>query len=55
MAASTRAQLVSCGNCLEIEGYILNPMLLPRSHIFCETSLKSHLKNADFIKCKVCE
>ena len=55
MAASTRAQMVSCGNCLEIEGYILNPMFLPCSHIFCETCLKSHLKNADFIKCKVCE
>lgn len=46
--------LVSCGNCLEVEGYILNPVLLPCSHSFCETCIRSHLKKSDVFKCKVC-
>ena len=49
------SHVVSCCNCLEVEGYILNPKVLPCEHIFCEKCLNDHDENAKDITCYICE
>ena len=46
---------VSCGNCLEVEGYLINPVKLPCGHVFCETCLQEHHENTQVIICFTCK
>ena len=46
---------VSCGNCLEVEGYLINPVRLPCGHVFCETCLQEHHENTQVITCFTCK
>lgn len=49
------ANVVSCAHCLEVEGYLLNPKLLPCGHIFCEKCLLDHLEKKKVLECYTCE
>lgn len=31
------SSVISCGNCLEVEGYLINPVKLQCGHVFCES------------------
>ena len=45
---------VSCAHCLEVEGYLLNPKILPCGHTFCETCLLDHLEKKKIVECRTC-
>ena len=43
---------ISCAHCLEVEGYLLNPKILPCGHTFCETCLLDHLEKKKIVGCR---
>ena len=45
---------ISCAHCLEVEGYLLNPKILPCGHTFCETCLLDHLEKKKIVECSTC-
>ena len=45
---------VTCAHCLEVEGYLLNPKILPCGHTFCETCLLDHLEKKKIVECRTC-
>lgn len=47
--------LVECQTCCEIEGYLLNPKLLPCGHIFCVPCITDHQKDPAQIICSKCK
>ena len=49
--------VVTCGNCLEEEGYLENPKRLACGHTFCEPCLRGRQKDAAGreISCYICQ
>ena len=44
---------VECGYCLEDEGFIRNPKMLPCGHAFCEKCLSGKQEDINYIECPV--
>ena len=55
MADAQLDDIISCGNCLEKEGYIINPLGLPCEHPMCETCLPEKASDSVKIGCAVCK
>ena len=54
-AALCAADVVSCGYCMEGEGYLLDPKLLPCQHVFCVNCLKDHCLDKKNVVCSICK
>ena len=48
------AKEVSCAHCLEVEGFLINPKLLPCGHTFCETCILDHFEKKKVVECRTC-
>ena len=56
MAEAQPDGIISCGNCMEKEGYIINPLSLPCDHPMCEVCLSERTPDdAGKIECAVCK
>ena len=47
--------VIQCGNCMEVDGYLWNPVVLPCGHEFCEKCLRDHHPNMKIITCFICK
>jgi hypothetical protein len=55
-AQANRGDVISCGTCLEVEGFVLlNPKRLPCQHIVCVRCLEAQKEDGKIIKCSICK
>lgn len=47
--------VIQCGNCMEVDGYLLNPVVLPCGHKFCEKCLRDHHPKMKIFTCFRCK
>ena len=47
--------VIQCGNCMEVDGYLWNPVVLPCGHEFCEKCLRDHHPKMKIITCFICK
>ena len=55
MAEAQPDDIIACGNCLDKEGYIINPLSHPCGHPMCEMCLSERAPDSGKIECAVCK